>query len=85
MNKKQDKPLTGYPSIDKPWLKYYEHKDFTKIEGKTVYQVLYERNYDHSEDIALEYFGHKITYQELFRQVENTKAAFEAAGVKVGD
>lgn len=85
MNKKQDKPLTGYPSIDKPWLKYYEHKDFTQIEGKTVYQVLYERNYDHSEDIALEYFGHKITYQELFRQVENAKAAFEAAGVKVGD
>lgn len=85
MNEKQDKPFTGYPSIDKPWLKYYGQKSPLKLDEKTVYQTLYAYNHDHTTEIALEYFGHKITYQKLFQQVEIAKAAFENAGVKVGD
>lgn len=80
-----ERQITGYPSIDKPWLKYYQCKDAIRIEGKTVYEVLYERNQDHPAETALEYFGRKITYRELFRRIERVKAAFERAGVKKGD
>lgn len=81
----ENRAPTGYPSIDKPWLKYYEHTGLNVIKEKTVYQVLHERNHDHPTEIALEYFGHKITYQELFQQIEMAKSAFEMAGVKAGD
>lgn len=85
MREKQDRPLTGYPSIDKPWLKYYSQKQTERITGKTVYEVLRERNQEYSSETALEYFGRKITYQKLFWQIERVKAAFEKAGVKKGD
>lgn len=76
---------TGYASIDRPWLKYYEQGQRVTIAGKSVYEVLYERNHDHAEQVALEYFGRKITYQEVFQRVEKAKAAFERAGVQKGD
>ena len=40
-----EKILTGYPSIDKPWLKYYSGKEITpNLTEKTLYQYLYESN-----------------------------------------
>lgn len=80
----EEREVTGYPSIDQPWLKYYGSNPTPNL-SQTVYQVVYERNRDHLTDIALEYFGRKITYQELFQQVEAAKAAFEEAGVRKGE
>lgn len=76
---------TGYPSKDRPWLQYYGKTQTRRITDKTVYEVLLERNQAHPSEIALEYFGHKITYRELFEQTEQVKIAFERAGVKKGD
>lgn len=37
-----EKILTGYPSIDKPWLKYYSQDEInTPIPEKTVYELIY--------------------------------------------
>lgn len=81
-----EKKLTGYPSIDKPWLKYYsEEAKNAKMPKKTVYQNIYDNNYEQLSDVALEYFGKKITYKTLFENVENTKKAFIANGIKKGD
>lgn len=39
----KERKLTGYPSIDKPWLKYYEGKISGEmlVPGGTVYDFLW--------------------------------------------
>lgn len=82
----EEKKLTGYPSIDKPWLKYYSEEAINaRIPECTVYQNLYNHNKDYPNDIALMYFGKKITYEQLFAEVEDAAKAFAAQGVKSGD
>ena len=35
--------LTGFPSIDKPWLKYFSEEELsTPVPEKTVYELIYE-------------------------------------------
>ena len=82
----EEKKLTGYPSVDKPWMKFYQ-KDtiLSEVPECTVYQNLYNHNKDYPNDIALMYFGKKITYAQLFGEVENAAKAFAAQGVKSGD
>lgn len=46
--------LTGYPSIDKPWLKYYtEEAVNAPLPECTIYEYLWENNKDHLSDIAI--------------------------------
>ena len=81
-----EKELTGYPSIDKPWLKYYSEEAINApIPQCTVYENIFNRNKEHLDDIALIYYGRKITYRSLFDNVEIVKHAFEKSGVKKGD
>mgnify|MGYP003305248574 CR=1 FL=1 len=78
--------LTGYPSIDKPWLKYYSEEAINNVPPKlTAYENIYERNKDYPNDIALLYFGKKITYAKMFAEVEKTAKAFVSLGVKKHD
>ena len=82
----EEKKLTGYPSIDKPWLKYYSEEAINApLPECTLYDYLLENNKCHTEDIAINYYGCKITYSELFRKIDETAAAFYAMGVKAGD
>ncbi|MCR4755829.1 MAG: acyl--CoA ligase [Lachnospiraceae bacterium] len=77
---------TGYPSIDKPWLKYYTEDDL-KIEVPecTIYQNIYENNKDYPKDIALNYYGNKIRYSVLFDMVEKCAKTLRTIGIKPGD
>ena len=77
---------TGYPSIDKPWTKYYseEEKNITIPKG-SMFDLLYERNSQYPKDIALEYYGNKITYCELFHQIYQCCRNLSALGIKKGD
>lgn len=78
--------LTGYPSIDKPWLKYYSEEAINApLPECTIYEYLMENNRDFPDDIAILYLGRKIKYGELFRQIDRTAAAFSALGVKLGE
>lgn len=79
-------PTTGLSSIDKPWLKYFKNENILKTMPRiTIYNYLYESNKNNQLSIALEYFGRKITYFELFRKIEKTAKNFSALGVKKGD
>ena len=51
----------------------------------TIYEYLWNNNKDFPEDIAINYLGHEITYNELFVQIDKTAAAFQALGVKQGE
>jgi len=78
--------VTGYPSIDKPWLKYYSKDAFeASLPECTVYEYFWENNKDHLKDVALNYFDRKITYSELFENIEKCAKAFSAIGVKKND
>ena len=82
----EEQKLTGYPSIDKPWLKYYSEEAINApLPECTIYEYLWENNRDHLDDIALNYFDRKITYGELFENIEKAAKAFSALGVKQGD
>ncbi len=77
---------TGYPSIDKPWLKYYSEEAINAPQPKcTMYRYMWEKNKDYPEDIAFRYFGTKITYGQFFENIKRTAKAFAAMGITSGD
>lgn len=78
--------MTGYASIDRPWLQYYseEQKHFS-VPGKLIYSYMKESNLGELNGIALNYFGKKITYKELLVQIDLCAKAFLAQDVKDGD
>ncbi len=78
--------LTGYPSIDKPWLKYYTAEDLAiQVPKCTIYQNIYDRNKDFPDDVAILYYGNKIRYKTLFSQVEVCAKALRQIGIQPGD
>lgn len=82
----EEKVLTGYPSIDKPWLKYYPNEAISATLPKcTIYEYLYENNKDYPNDIALEYMGSKITYSKMFAHIDDCVKSLTSLGVKIGD
>lgn len=82
----EGKELTGYPSIDKPWLKYYTQEDLAiQVPKSTIYQNIYDRNKDFPEDIAILYYGNKIRYKALFSEVEICAKALRQIGIRPGD
>ena len=79
-------PPTGYPSIDKPWLKYHDKRGITDTPNIiNIYKDLYEQNKDQMNQTAIIYFGAKITFRELFKNVDKTAQALKANGIKKGD
>lgn len=78
-------PLTGKASIDRPWLKHYAELPDYKENDKTVYQELIEKNENRKNRLALEYFGTKTTFGELFKKIDSAAKAYYANGVREGD
>lgn len=78
----EDKKLTGYPSIDKPWLKYYSEEQINAVLPEcSLYDYLWDCNKDHLDYYAINYFGHKITFKKLFEMIDETAKAFISIGV----
>lgn len=78
--------LTGYPSIDKPWLKYYsEDAKNASMPEMTIYEFLVDRNYKFKDRTALNYFNRKISYGELINNIDDTARALINIGVKQND
>ena len=78
--------MTGKPSIDKPWLKYYDEEVLNKtLPEKTIYEYITENNKKYPNRIALNYFGKKITYGQLLKNIDQTARAFRAYGIREGD
>lgn len=78
--------LTGYPSIDKPWMKWYSLNDKdTSLPKSSVFQYIYDNNRDHMADTALLYFGKKISYHKFFAEINKVQKSLIANGVKQGD
>ena len=82
----EEKKLTGYPSIDKPWLKYYRiGTPLVPDPNHSMWEFLWECNRDSLKNIALNYFGRRITYGELFKRIDSVSRSLCSLGVKQGD
>ena len=82
----KEKELTGYPSIDKPWMKYYSDEAINaELPECSLYEYLWQRNKDYPNDYALNYFGKKITFGRLFELIDEAARAFRAIGVQPED
>lgn len=78
--------LTGYPSIDKPWLKYYsEEAKNAKIEDLTLYQALVKESKNHPNAIAVDYYGTKISYKELIENIDKAAKSLQSLNIKKND
>lgn len=82
----EEKKLTGYPSIDKPWLKHYTEK-WSKdlIPQKTVYRNIYDNNINYKNDIAIIFNGFKTSYAKMFEMTDKYAKALKANGIEKGD
>ena len=78
--------MSGYPSIDRPWLKYYKKRPEDLVyPHKTLWQYAYDNNKDYPNDIVFQYFDRKISYKTFFENVYKAAKAFAGMGVKEGD
>ena len=77
---------TGYPHIDKPWMKYYsdEQKELIIPEMNIVDYLKY-KNKNNLLSVAETYYGKEITYDELFYNSELAAKALSQIGIKKGD
>lgn len=86
MNVRKNADITGYPSIDRPWLKYYsEEAIHAKVPECSMYQYLVEKNKENSEQTALVYYGKKISYGQFFERIREVAGAFYKRGIYAGD
>ena len=79
--------VTGYPSIDKPWLKYYD-KNINNIvipDDINIYDYMEMQNNGHIDRIAINYFGTLITYGDMFEKIEELTRKFSELDIKCGD
>ena len=55
-------PLTGYPSKDKPWLKYYPESSLeVELPDKiSTYEYMKNKNIKNPNRIAINYYGNTI-------------------------
>lgn len=86
MKKNNHETQTGYPSIDRPWLKYYD-EDFLKkpLPQMTLLEYLKYNSAERKRLTALTYFGKKISYAELFENINLASKVFAGIGVKEND
>lgn len=78
--------ITGYPTIDKPWEQYYDFNEFAEQKLlRTIYQEIYANNKLYLSDKALEFFGSKISYKQLFKNINKAAKSLEEYGIKKGD
>ena len=78
--------LTGYPSIDKPWMKQYKDKQcLYNNPEQTIYSFIREINVNYMDSYAIVYFGRKISYKRFFVMIEKCRDNLAALGIGEGD
>ena len=82
----QAKNMTGYPSIDKPWLKYYAINApeiaVTYPKNKSLWDIIEDKLIEQGNEVpALEYFGKKVSRINFIKTVYKYASAFKSFGI----
>lgn len=68
------------------WDKFYpKEKLKVVVPDMSLYEFIYESNKNRQSNIAINYFGRKITYYELFSAIDICAKALTSQGVRTGD
>ena len=79
------KKQTGYPSIDKPWLKYYTEEQINApLPHMTAYEYLKTRNAGRLDALAIDSEAGQFTYSQLFGIIDATAKALWAMDIHKG-
>lgn len=71
---------------EEPWLAYYSKEERKiKFTEKTIYEYLKECVGVDTDFIALNYFGTRISFNELFLRIDQASKSLRSLGVKPGD
>lgn len=84
LNQDESKKLTGYATIDRPWMKWYQEEVKPLTKGVNAYDYfLYEtKDYDFP---LLEYYGKKYTRKDIEKEVEDKIKKLTSMGIQQGD
>lgn len=80
-----EKELTGYPSIDKPWLKYYPQE---LLAPKPTFDKILDRIkmvWQNPDETIINYYDTEIKVGEFFNRVNQIAKSLVAMGIKKGD
>ena len=79
-------PQTGYASIDKPWLKWYD-KNYINldVERTNVFDYFLNATKDFGDSPILNYYGQKFSREDIKERVEKNIKLFKSMGLKAGD
>ena len=78
--------LTGYPSIDKPWMKWYDKNKLNKtIKSTNCFDYLFEATNDYPENKLLKYYGKEYTREDIKFEVEKNIKMFSSMDLNPGD
>lgn len=68
------------------WKKFYNKRHMEiDVPNQSIYEYLKERSIRWKNKDAIDYFGTKITYEELFKKIDVTASAFRSQGIRKGD
>lgn len=85
-NENKNAERTGFASIDKPWMKYYENVAVdTRVPSMSLYKYAYECNKDSLSNIIFNYFGKNISYKSFFDNAKKIAYGFADMGIRKGD
>ena len=81
-----EKEKTGYPHIDKPWMKYYDRKLVDMpLPKMTMYEYLVEMNKKNLDMVATDFYGSKLTYGEMLEKIDEAARGLTYIGVSKQD
>ena len=68
------------------WEKFYTKEQLKiKVPDMSLYEFIYEQNKNRQSNVAINYFGRKITYFELFQAIDICAKSMTSQGVRTGD
>lgn len=80
-------PSTDVPSLNKDWNQYYSDTALMTTTPKmSMLDYLYVCNKEHLDDVAMDFYGRKITYREMLSNIINVKNKLKnSMGIKQDD
>ena len=85
LNQQESKKMTGYASIDRPWMKWYDEQELVPLtKGVNIYDYFFHVTKDYKWPL-LEYYGKKYTSKDIKREVDDKIKKLTAMGVKQDD
>lgn len=77
---------TGYPSVEKPWLKFYSEKqiDFN-LPKENMYEYMLRCTAKDPSKYVLNYFGNRVSYNEFISKIGIVSNSLLSYGIKRGD